>query len=162
MAKANIKSKSEYGLQLQEKQNIKKEYGLRERQFKNYFKKGKSSDQIFILLERRLDSVVFASGFAPTRKAARQMVNHGHILINNKKVNVRSYSLRDGDTVNIKEISKQKGMFADLVLRTKNHKPPSWITVDNKKMEIKIKGKPDMKEQLQPFNFQTVIEFYSR
>src|SRR3989338_1273578 len=101
MAKANIKSKSEYGLQLQEKQNIKKEYGLRERQFKNYFKKGKSSDQIFILLERRLDSVIFASGFAPTRKAARQIVNHGHVLVNNKKVKVRSYSLRDGDIIKI-------------------------------------------------------------
>lgn len=156
------RQKSEYGLQLQEKQDIKKEYNLREKQFKNYFEKGKNPDSIFALLEMRLESVIFASGFTPTRSSARQLVSHGHVLVNGRKVTIRSYQAKANDVVTIKDPSRQKGMFADFALRTKNHEAPSWLSVDKKKMEIKVKGTPDIKEQIQPFNFQTVIEFYSR
>lgn len=162
MAQRRTKPKSEYGLQLQEKQKMKKEYGLRERQFKKYFDKGQKPDNIFSLLELRLDSLVYASGFAATRASARQMVSHGHVLVNGTRVTVPSYEGRTEDVVAIKENSKQKGMFADFALRTKSYKPPSWLVVDKKKMEIKLSGHPDIKEQITPFNFQTIIEFYSR
>ena|SRR3990167_8077570 len=156
------KAKSEYGIQLVEKQKIRNEYGLREKQFRNYFDKGKNPNNIFILLERRLDSVIFAAGFTSTRKAARQMVNHGHVLVNGRKVTIPSFSVTEKNVIQVKERSQQKGMFADLELRTKNYSPPSWLSVDKKKLEIKLKGGPDIKEQIQPFNLQTVIEFYSR
>lgn len=162
MAQRRTKSKSEYGLQLQEKQKMKEEYGLRERQFRKYFDKGQKPDSIFSLLELRLDSFIYASGFSITRAAARQMVSHGHVLVNGKKVTIPSYEVRSKDVVTIKENSKHKGMFADLMLRTKSYKPPSWLVVDKKKMEIKLSGHPDIKEQVTPFNFQTIIEFYSR
>jgi len=162
MAQRRTKQKSEYGLQLQEKQKMKEEYGLREKQFRRYFDKGQKPDNIFSLLELRLDSLVYASGFTATRASARQMVSHGHVLVNGKRVTVPSYYVGSKDTVIIKENSKQKGMFADFAFRTKNHKPPSWLAVDKKKMEIKLSGRPDIKEQVTPFNFQTIIEFYSR
>ncbi|OGZ61452.1 MAG: hypothetical protein A3H51_03090 [Candidatus Spechtbacteria bacterium RIFCSPLOWO2_02_FULL_38_8] len=161
MAKSTT-TKSEYGLQLAEKQKIKREYGLRERQFKNYFSKGKSPDNIFVLLERRLDSIIFGAGFTPTRRAARQMVSHGHVLVDGRKVTVPSFNIIQKNIINIKEGSNQKGMFADLEFRTKNYDPPSWLSVDKKKLEVKLKGEPSIKEQVQPFNLQTVIEFYSR
>ena len=162
MAQRRTKPKSEYGLQLQEKQKMKEEYGLRERQFRRYFDKGQKPDNIFALLELRLDSFIYASGFAITRASARQMVSHGHVLVNDKRVTVASYEVTPKDIVTIKENSRKKGMFADFALRTKSYKPPSWLAVDKKKMEIKLSGQPDVKEQITPFNFQTIIEFYSR
>ncbi|MEX0869808.1 MAG: 30S ribosomal protein S4 [Candidatus Spechtbacterales bacterium] len=156
------RQKSEYGQQLAEKQKIRSEYGLRERQFKNYFKKGKTPESIFGLLESRLDITVFKSGLAPTRAMARQMVSHGHVTVNERKVTIASYKVKVGDIIAIKEASKEKGIFGDFELRTKNYEPPSWISLDKKKKEAKVKASPDMREQELPFSFQTVIEFYSR
>ncbi|OGZ61984.1 MAG: hypothetical protein A2932_00660 [Candidatus Spechtbacteria bacterium RIFCSPLOWO2_01_FULL_46_10] len=156
------RQKSEYGQRLEEKQNLKGEYGLREKQFSNYFKKGTDSASIFGLLESRLDSVLYRSGFAPTRGAARQMASHGHAIVNGRRVTIPSYQLRTGDKVNVREGSYGSGLFADYDMRMKKFEPPSWLVLDKKAREITIKGIPDMREQAQPFNFQTVIEFYSR
>lgn len=162
MAKGRPRQKSEYGLQLAEKQKIREEYGLRERQFRRYFDKGEKPENIFSLLELRLDSIVFAAGFTPTRRMARQLISHGHMLVNGRKVTIASYQVRTGDVITVKETSAVKGIFSDYDLRTKNFDPPSWISLDKKKKEAKVKSLPDIKEQIQPFNFQTVIEFYSR
>jgi len=162
MAKGRTGAKSEYGLQLSEKQKIKREYGLREKQFRKYVDKGQNPDSIFNLLERRLDSVVFAAGLTPTRSAARQMVSHGHVMVDGRKVTIPSFRVEAKNLIQVKESSKIKGMFADFELRTKNYEPPFWLSVDKKKLEIKLKGEPDIRQQVQPFNFQTVIEFYSR
>lgn len=162
MARGRPRQKSEYGLQLAEKQKIRNDYGLRERQFRGYFKKGKEPGNIYALLEARLDNAVYRAGFTPTRAAARQMVSHGHILVNKRKVTIPSYRIKIKDVILVRSLSNKKGMFADYKLRMKKFESPSWIKLDKNKMEAQIKATPDIKEQTQPFNFQTVIEFYSR
>lgn len=162
MQQKRTRAKSEYGLQLAEKQKIRIQYGLREKQFKNYFKKGKDPEKIFTLLEFRLDNVVFRAGLTPTRAAARQMVSHGHILVNGIRVTIASYQVKIGDLLEVKELSKSKGFFEDYNLRIKGYESPNWILVDKKKMKVKIKKLPDIKEDIQPYDIQTVIEFYSR
>ncbi|MDP4010252.1 MAG: 30S ribosomal protein S4 [Candidatus Spechtbacteria bacterium] len=156
------KKKSEYGLQLEEKQKIRNEYGLRERQFRGYFDKGQKPDGIFSLLESRLDSVVYASGMTSTRRMARQIVSHGHVLVNGRKMTIASHQVKIGDTISIKDPSRQKGMFSDYEARIKKYETPRWLLLDKKKMEVQKKAAPEIKEQIQPFNFQTVVEFYSR
>ena len=162
MKGSSKKQKSEYGLQLEEKKNIKRDYGVRERQFKNYFDKGRKPDAIFSVLESRLDSIVFRSGIASTRSMARQIVSHGHVLVNGRKVSVPSIHVGVGDAVAVSERSKGKGVFVDYEMRIKKYEPPSWISLDKQKMQIKLLHIPDIKQQIQPHNFQTVIEFYSR
>ncbi len=154
--------KSEYGQQLAEKQKIREEYGLRERQFKKYFKKGGTPENVYMLLESRLDSAVFRAGFAPTRKMARQMVSHGHIYINGGKARTPSIQVKKGDKLSVKESSRKKGLFSDYDLRMKNYEAPQWLTVNTSKMEAEIKSAPDIRESVQPMDFQSVIEFYSR
>lgn len=154
--------KSEYGLQLEEKQKLRAEYGLRERQFHNYFKKGQNASAIFILLELRLDNVLYRSGFATTRSAANQMAGHGHALVNGRRVTVPSYALHVGDKLTLREKSHNAGFFADYDMRIKKFEAPPWLLLDKDKREVSIKSMPDIKEQIQPFNFQTVVEFYSR
>lgn len=154
--------KSEYGQQLAEKQAIRGDYGLRERQFRHYFDEGKTPETIFSLLESRLDSIVFRGGLTATRPAARQLVGHGHVLVNGRRVTIPSYRVRVNDIITTKDASKTKGMLADYTLRTKNFEPPAHLSVDSKNMTIKMVAKPDLHENVQPLNFQTVIEFYSR
>ena len=162
MAQRRQRQKSEYGLQLAEKKKIRDEYGLREKQFRAYFKKGKDSGVIFQLLESRLDNAVFRAGLTITRPAARQMVSHGHILVNNRKVTIPSYHLRQGDTFSVREQSRARGTYEDYDLRMKKFEAPGWMTLDKRKMESKIVENPNLKEEPQPFNFQSVIEFYNR
>ena len=156
------KSKSEYGIQLYEKQKIRKEYGLREKQFRAYFNRGKEPGVVFDLLERRLDSVVFRSGFANTRPKARQMVSHGHITVNGKKVDIPSYIVAIDSMISIRISSKDGKLFDDYNFRMKKFETPSWLILDSSKKESKLKSKADIQEYTQPFNFQTVLEFYSR
>ena len=156
------RSRSEYGIQLSEKQKIRNEYGLREKQFRSYFTKGKEPNLVFDLLERRLDSVVFRSGFANTRSKARQMVTHGHVTVNDKKVNIPSYIVGLNSVISIRQSSKDGKLFDDYSFRMKKFEPPAWIVLDVSKKESTLKSKPDIQEQTQPFNFQTVLEFYSR
>lgn len=158
---------SEYGSQLLAKQKVKFTYGIAERQFKNYYKKARSlkgvaGDLLLSLLEKRLDNVVFRAGFTPSRPVARQLVNHGHFTVNDKRANIPSHEVRVGDIIAIKSQSKNKKIFAELALKLKKHLIPLWLDVDKKNFTIKIKAEPSSENLPKNFNTSAVIEFYSR
>ena len=162
------KPQSEFGFQLNEKQKTRFIYGLTERQFSNYVKEAllKKSTQatqaIFESLESRLDNVIFRMGFAPTRFAARQMVSHGHILVNGRKVTIASIRVKLGDEISIREGSKAKGIFSNVDEKVKTASIPSWINLDFDKKVAKIQGKPQLVQSDNMFDLNAVIEFYSR
>lgn len=159
---------TEFGKQLAEKQKIKMIYGIREKQFKRYFdlatrKSGVTPEIIVELLERRLDNVVFRLGIAPTRSAARQLVIHGHILVNSKKANSPSFSVKTGDTIDIKESSKAKKIFANTRTILKKFQTPKWLEIDKEKLSSKVLGLPDREITSNiPVDISKVLEFYSR
>ena len=157
-----MKRKSEYGLQLAEKQKVRNTYLLREKQFKNYFKKSKNPEDIYTFLEFRLDSVVYRLGIAKTRGLARQLVNHGHIMVNGRKVDIPSAQVRKGDIVSIRPQSAEKGVFAELTDHLKKYETLKWIKLDRVKREGEIVGIPSLDEAGMEFNLQSVMEFYSR
>lgn len=130
---------SEYGAQMRERQKIKFSYGLRERQFANYLKEPAPLTE---LLESRLDNVVFRLGFSDSRSGARQIVSHGHILVNNKKVNIPSFRVKIGAKILIRHQSANKVVFRDLDIKLKKYNPPSWIKLDKTKKEGEIIGRP--------------------
>jgi small subunit ribosomal protein S4 len=159
--------KSEYGRQLLEKQKARYSYGISGGQFTNYVKsalqtKGDNAKNLLRILEGRLDNVVLRAGFALSRAAARQMVNHGHIMVNSKIINIPSYQVRIGDVMTIREGSKKKVIFTKLDEELKTVKAPAWISVNTEKKEIKVEGEPvtDMSELL--FDVRSVLEFYTR
>ena len=168
--KRRKKGESEYGRELKEKQKIKNWYNLRERQLKIYvssiLKKRGSVENVEELLirklESRLDNVVFRLGFAVSRSQARQLVSHGHFLVNGKKVNIPSYQLKKGDKVTLKESSKKKKIFQEIIPILKKHTPPSWLKLDVQKMEGEVIGEPSLKEVSPPFEISSVFEFYSK
>ncbi|MEK7133323.1 MAG: 30S ribosomal protein S4 [Patescibacteria group bacterium] len=160
------KRTSEYGLQLQEKQKLKFTYGLREKQFSNYVAKSiarkiESNRALAEFLESRLDNAVFRCGFALSRTMARQMVSHGHILVNGRKVNIPSFGVKPGDTVKLRPQSLNKGIFGNLDLFLKKYEPPAWLSIDKSKKECKILTKPSA-EVFSGININAIIEFYSR
>lgn len=158
---------SEYGLQLQEKQKVKREYGLREKQFKLTFEKGKAQagkagENLFKLLETRFDNTIYRLGFASSRTQARQLVNHGHFLINNKKVNIPSYQVRIGEIITIKAGSKKSKLFAGLDEKLKKTQAPGWLNLDVKELTAKVLHKPNIEDIKTNFNTQMIVEFYSK
>jgi len=160
---------SEFALQLKSKQKIRNIYRLLEKQFKNYIKasitsKGKPYDTILYKLEYRLDNVVFRSGFAQSRDQARQLVSHGHITVNKRKVNIPSYNTKIGDEIGIRERSKKTTYFSSLMpVWLKSYEAPNWIELDKTKIYSKIKGRPLLKESgIKIDDLQAIIEFYSR
>lgn len=160
------KPSSEYGNQLNEKQKMKILYSLRERQFKNYVLKsiGKknedASEFLMRLLETRLDNAVFRAGFVKSRDSARQIVNHGHILVNGKKVNIPSYNVKTGDKITIKESSKAKKVFENLDLILKKYNAPGWLNLDKIKKEAEVVRAPSGEENEFKINTVSIIEFY--
>ncbi len=159
--------KSEYGRQLMEKQKARYSYGVSGGQFTNYVKKalqtsGDNAKNLLRLLEGRLDNVVLRAGFVLSRSAARQMVAHGHLMVNGKVVNIPSYEVRIGDVVSIREGSKGKTLFAKLEETVAANATPAWLKVNLEKKEIGIDGEPgaDMTSLL--FNVRSVLEFYTR
>ncbi len=166
---------SEYNRELREKQKLRNWYNLEETQFKNYVKEvlkkraqsgskeGKDAPTILIQkLETRFDNIVFRMGFANSRAQARQLISHGHFLINNKKVNIPSYQLKKGDKVSIAESSRKKGVFKNLVALLKKKQTPSWISLDPQKLEGTIKSLPSLEEVAPPVEISMIFEFYSR
>lgn len=158
---------TDYGKQLIEKQRVRFTYGIQERQFSNYVKKATESGglgtpalRLFQLLETRLDNVVYRLGIAHTRGLSRQLVSHGHFLVNGKRTTVPSFAVKEGDIIEIREGSKARKVFDELDKKLKNNKTAAWLNWDNVKSQGQIKGTakdPD------PFlNLQAVIEFYSR
>ncbi|MEN9582122.1 MAG: ribosomal protein small subunit ribosomal protein [Candidatus Parcubacteria bacterium] len=160
------KAATNYAIQLLEKQKMRVSYGVTEKQFYNYVKKaidtkkGSPSDKLSESLERRLDNVAYRLGFVSARSAARQMVAHGHLTVNGKRVTVPSYNVSVGDVVAIREGSKSKGIFQNLEARLKNYTAPSWLSFDATKHTAVVKSLPREPESYLDFN--AVIEFYSR
>lgn len=159
---------SDYGKQLIEKQRVRFTYGITEKQLTKYVKnaiEGKDVDVTETLirtLESRLDNVIYRLGMAPTRRAARQMVSHGHVMVNGKKVSIPSFSIETGDKITVREGSKDKGMFTDIADRMADHRAPAWLVFDGKKLEGSISGEPTKDNTDAMFDLTVVLEFYSR
>ena len=158
---------SEYGLQLREKQKAKFIYGVLEKPFRNYFKKaskmpGQTGENLMILLERRLDNVVFRMGYARTRKEARQIVDHKHVLVNGKQVNIPSYLIKAGDVIEIKEGCKSSQRYKDSVEVTGGRTVPSWLEADQENLKGEIKELPKREEIDVPVDEMLIVELYSK
>ncbi len=156
---------SEYGIQLQEKQKARFMYGLTEKQFKKVFEraskmKGIAGDNMFILLESRIDNLVYRMGMARTRRSARQIVNHGHILVNGKKVNIPSYTCKPGDIISVKENSKNHPAILDALELKLN--TPAFVEFDAKNLTGKYIRVPDRSELNPDINEQLIVEYYNR
>jgi len=162
MTKGRQRQKSEYGRQLEEKQGLKETYGLREQQFRRYFREGGNPDLIMKLLEQRLDNVTFRCGFASTRKFARQLVSHGHIQVNQKNVDLPSHRVKVGDSIRIHPGSLKIVAFQDLTLTLKKYEPPTWIELDKTALQAKIVKNPIVDDPIIMASVKPIIEFYRR
>ena len=156
---------SDYGTQLREKQKTKRFYGMQETQFRNLFdkasrKKGITGENLLILLESRLDNVVFRLGFASSRKEARQLVTHNHFTVNGKKVNIPSYEVKAGDVIKVKEKSTNSPKFKEV--KEMSITVPSWLTVDVEKLEGKVVSLPTRSEIDTPVAEHLIVELYSK
>jgi len=159
-----MRAPSQYGRQLREKQKAKRLYGVMERQFKNYIHKalkikGNTANELVSLLEKRLDNAVYRLGFAPTRFAARQVVSHRHVLVNNMKVNIPSYQVKKSDVISL--TSKGMGIpSTKKILEDKNVKVPEWLK--RKGAVGMVKRDPTLEDFTEPISIQDIIEYYSR
>jgi len=158
---------SEYGVQLREKQKIRRMYGLMEEQFRNYFEKalrrpGRTGETLVKMLECRFDSVVYRIGFAPSRAAARQLINHGHLLINKKVVNVPSYSLRAGDIVQVRDKSRKLDAIHSSMKRMKDSSMLPWLSLDKASMSGTFLQVPERADIPLNANEQLIVELYSK
>ena len=158
---------SEYGLQLREKQKAKFIYGVLEKPFHNYYDKadrmpGQTGANLMILLESRLDNVVFRMGFARTRKEARQIVDHKHVLVNGKQVNIPSYLIKVGDVIEIKEKCKGSQRYKDIIEVTGGRTVPAWVEVDQENLKGEIKELPKRDEIDVPVDEMLIVELYSK
>lgn len=160
---------SEYGRQLAQKQDLKGQYNLREKQLKNYVKEvlgkrthGESPELFLQKLERRLDNVVFRAGFAPTRKQARQMVSHGHFLVNGRKVDVPSYEVKKEDVISPRPSSLGRTLFKNIALGLKKYETPSWLQLNKENLEVVVKQLPSLAEAAPTVEIPLIFEFYSR
>ena len=158
---------SNYGLQLKEKQKIKFMYGLLEKQFSNCFKKadkmkGETGTNLLQLLERRLDNVVYRLGFSPTRPSGRQLVNHGHFIVNGKKVNIPSALVKRGDIIQVREKSKKLDIILESVKRIKGDLDLPWLELDKAKMKGTVLDIPERDQMDQTINDRLVVELYSK
>ena len=156
---------NEYGIQLQEKQKVRILYGLTEKQFRKVFDKASSmkgiaGENLLMLLESRLDNMVYRMGMARTRRSARQIVNHGHIIVKGNKVNIPSYTLKVGDVVSVKENSLNHPAILDAIEATVSN--PAWIDMDKKKLTGKFVRLPERSELNPEINEQLIVEFYNR
>ena len=166
LKRANRKM-SEYGLQLREKQKAKFIYGVLEKPFRNYYTKaermnGMTGENLMILLERRLDNVVFRMGFGRTRRETRQMVDHKNILVNGKCVNIPSYLVKAGDVIEVKEKCKSSQRYKDALEVTAGRLVPAWLVVDQENLRGTVKEMPSREEIDVPVNEMLIVELYSK
>ncbi len=168
--KKRSKTASEYKKSLQEKQTLKRLYGLSEKQFKRYVEESLDkmqkveniSEELIKALEKRLDNVIFRLGFALTRSHSRQLVNHSYFLVNGKPVNIPSYQVKKGDMIAVKETKKKKGAFKDLSEVLKKVEPHKWLELNKEKFEGKVLAEPSLAEVNPPVEISLIFEFYSR
>ena len=166
LKRANRKM-SEYGLQLREKQKAKFIYGVLEKPFRNYYAKATRMDGIaganlMILLERRLDNVVYRMGFGRTRRETRQIVDHKHVLVNGKCVNIPSYLVKAGDVIEIREKSKSSQRYKEVLETTAGRLTPAWVDVDHENLRGTVKELPSRDEIDVPVNEMLIVELYSK
>ena len=167
--KGNMRrKKSEYALQLEEKQKVKFIYGMLEKQLHSYYEKankmqGKTGENLLVLCERRLDNVVFRLGFASTRRQARQLVNHGHFTVDGKKVDIPSYQVKPGQVISVKQSSRSSVLFSGL---TGEDAPmittPSWLELDRGQLKGTVKAMPVREDIDFPVEEHLIVEFYSK
>ncbi len=158
--------KSDFGAQLLEKQRMRLTYGLNERQFSNLVKKAReegvnATTRLYQMLESRLDNVLFRMGLATSRAAGRQMVSHGHIFVNGKRLNIPSYQIKPGDLVSIRKESVSKPLFTNLGEVFKEYQPPDWLKLDKNKFSAEVMESPILDSTLNP-RLSSILEFYSR
>ncbi len=165
--KRSNRKMSEYGLQLREKQKAKFIYGVLEKPFRNYFEKAKqqegmTGENLMVLLESRLDNVIFRMGFARTRKEARQIVDHKHVLVNGKQVKIPSYLVKAGDVVEIKEKKKGSQRYKDILEVTGGNMIPGWLEVDAENLKGEVKELPKRDAIDVPVDEMLIVELYSK
>ena len=168
--KKRRRSFSEYGRELREKQKLKNYYGLSEKQFRGYVeqalkKRGQSEDAGLLLirmLEKRLDNIVFKMGLAKSRREARQLVSHGHFLVEKKPVNIPSFGLKKDEQVSLKATKESKVIFKNLLPVLKNYQPPTWLKVNKEKLSASIVTEPSMDDVGATIDMSSIFEFYSR
>ncbi len=158
---------SEYGAQLIEKQKVCHIYNLRERQFRRYIseaarKKGVIEENLVKKIELRLDNIVFRLGLADSRRRARQLVSHGHVLVNDRKINLPSFQTKPGDIIKIKKLSQDSVSFKDLKTKLKKYKPFDWLSLDKNNLEGKIISLPTQENVNIPADLKMIVEYYSR
>ena len=166
LKRANRKM-SEYGLQLREKQKAKFIYGVLEKPFRNYYAKAKqmegmTGENLMRILESRLDNVIFRMGLARTRKEARQIVDHKHVLVNGKQVNIPSYLVKAGDTIEIKENKKGSQRYKDIIEATGSNMVPEWLDVDAENLKGSVKELPAREAIDVPVDEMLIVELYSK
>jgi small subunit ribosomal protein S4 len=158
---------SEYGIQLREKQKVRKSYAVLERQFRNYFekaskRKGMTGEQLLRMLEMRLDNVVFRMGFASSRAQARQLVGHGHFSVNGRATNIPSYPVKVGDRIEVRDSRRGREYFKIATETIKSAQIPEWVSVDATKLAGSVLAEPAREQMPLEFNEQLVVEYYSR
>ena len=158
---------SDYGVQLREKQKVRRIYGVLEKQFRNYYKeaariKGNTGENLLALLETRLDNVVYRMGYASTRAEARQLVSHKAIVVNGKVVNIPSFTVKAEDVVSVREKSKSQARIVAALELAEQREKPIWVEVDNKKMEGTFKRIPERSDLSAEINEQLIVELYSK
>jgi len=161
------KQASDYGVQLREKQKLKRMYRLLEKQFRGYFEKadqlkGITGTNLLVLLERRMDNMVFRMGFSNSRDEARQLVTHGHFLVNNKPVNIPSYLLKAGDVITVKEGSRKITRILEAMETVTRRGVPQWLALDKENFNASIKMLPVREDLAMPVQEQLVVELYSK
>ena len=158
---------SDYGVQLREKQKVRNSYGVLEKQFRKYFekaesKKGVTGEVLLQLLETRMDNVVYRMGFAPNRNSARQLVRHGHFLVNGKEVSIPSYHVRAGDMVEVRQPSRELDMIKDSIARAEQRGLPSWVEMDFQNFKGKVLQVPTREDIQLTAQEQLIVELYSK
>ena len=161
------KKMSEYGLQLREKQKAKFIYGVLEKPFRNYYEKadrmkGMTGENLMVMLESRLDNVIFRMGFARTRREARQVVGHKHVLVNGKCINIPSYLIKAGDVISLSDKAKELQRYKDIIEVTGGRIVPEWIDVDQEAMKGTVKNLPTREMIDVPVNEMLIVELYSK
>ncbi|MEO8509923.1 MAG: 30S ribosomal protein S4 [Chloroflexota bacterium] len=158
---------SEYGLQLREKQKVRKSYSVLERQFRNYFakaeqRKGMTGENLLRMLEMRLDNVVFRMGLARSRAEARQLVGHGHFTVNERPTNIPSFATKIGDRVEVRESRRDREIFKTAAETMRAAQVPEWVSADPSKLSGSVLSEPAREQMPLEFNEQLVVEYYSR
>ena len=165
--KGSRRKQSEYAVALAEKQKLRYQYGVLERQFRRYFtialtRRGVTGETLLQLLETRLDNVVYRLGFANSRSAARQMVSHGHVQVNGRKVNISSFNVKAGDTITVKDKPQSRRLAAKNIELTQITPVPDWLAVDKEQFSGKVSRIPTREEIAPIVNEQLIVELYSR